>query len=366
MDTYNVFSGAFSDESGQRFLKMMHEMCLRAFTDLYAHSMPNHPERYRGCLDRVCAWEPGVVSTEVRSTLSHYPDMNDLFRHVYIAYVKAMRGGQRMKIMIQLPKIDQFVHKVLENFAKHQCTQDARFFSHAHLLEQRVTCLDAVRDALFTFLDDDHVKLEREPSVVSVARASESLPPIDERKKDASVVSEPASSRGGSFANSQAVGVKSEANVSAARSSIVSAPTLGDDAASRVVSHVFEHEDDDESVLGPDDSVSNVDFADKQHRAIERFSRRNASLQQQIEDESERSSHTSVSLSSISNAAPVPQTMRHAPFGGDDDEGSSVSHHSRSSRRASEISMQQAQRSRRNRSPAKSYITHLTEEDDDV
>lgn len=353
MDTYNVFSGAFSDENGQRFLKMMHETCSRAFADLYIHSMPNNPERYRGCLDRVCAWEPGVVSAEVRTTLSHYPDMADLFRHVYIAYVKAMRGGQRMKIMIQLPKIDHFVHKVLEQFAKHQCTQDARFFNNAHLLEQRVTCLDAVRDALFTFLDEDHVKLERESSVVSAARASESLPTIDERKSEtASHASRPQA-------------LKTSSSEAAAPSSIISDPRHGDDTASRVVSHVFEDDDDAESVLGPDDSVSNIDFADKQHRAIERFSRRTALMQKPAEDESERSSHTSVSLSSISGAGAGPQTMKHAPFGDEEDQESFISQRSNSSRRASEISMQQAQRARRNRSPAKSYITHLTEEEED-
>lgn len=383
MNQYNVFSGAFSDEVGQRFLKMMQHAFDSAFTDLYVTSMPQHPKRYKECLDRVCTWEARVVSDEIEQLRSAYPDIQECFKHVYVTYVKAMRGGMRIKLMVNMPRLDEFVARYYTKISKHKCVQDARYFQSCSLLDQRVTCLDATRDSLFEFLGEEHVKLE-DRSVISEASSHHSrrdqrqVAPVSKDDEKASEVSRQSSRR-------------------------------GDDCGSKVVSNVLSEraiDEGDEESVGPDDSVSNVDFATKQHAEIRRYLERQrqqnqpqpSEARQQVDEKpridpiaeeddmserlSERSSKTSVSLSSISISQHGKQ--RHA------DEQSTASRRSDSSKRSetlhscrrydarefgnanapfdrlSEASMRQQQTHHaKTRSPVRSYCTHLTEDEED-
>lgn len=405
MNQYNVFSGVFADEMSQRFLKIMQHAFDSAFTDLYVSSMPQHPKRFKQCLDRVCTWEASVIRDEIEQLRRAYPDVNECFKHVYVTYVKAMRGGARMKLMVNMPRLDEFLMRYYTTISKHRCVQDARYFQNCSLLDQRVTCLDAARDSLFEFLGEEHVKLE-DKSVIS--EASSSYRPQREERNVASKVAPD--------------GIKDCASEVSRHSS------RREDSSSKVVSNVVSNvltenrtpntidEEDDESVLGPDDSVSNVDFATKQHAGIQKYlerqrlENRNRSNEDQSnsqeeaheesgiepiaeddENGSEHSSRTSVSLSSISISQSGTRPRRadaRSTASRRSCDRSDVSKRSDTSRlsrrndrndarefgnanapfdRLSEASMQQQDETRdaNTRSPIRSYVTHLTEDDDD-
>ena len=409
MHQFNIFSGAFSDETGQRFLKVMNELSDGAFDDLYSHSMPSHPKRYRDCLDRVASWEPTVLSDEFHRAQAKYPDIEECFKHVYVAYVKAMRGGSHVKLMVNLPKFQDFMHAFFINMARHQCIKNARYFQQSSLLEQRVVCLDALRDSLFEFLGEEHVKLDE--TVVSAASSSQRNRPVaalsdvnslnrafrgPTERNNESVVSSALDSQTSSANKPQHDTIESVAD------DISLSASYRDDTASKVVSNVLEPEESiigsDNDTLGPDDSVSNVDFADKQRRAMQKFINAGPTIPEE-DTVSDRSSRTSMSLSSISISqngivpkhnrrphsdagdgswsAPVPPSqfmhaalppshgmnrpeyfeeanMPDAPF----DRMSEISMRSEESEKAP----LKKGSNKKLRSPVRSYVTHLTED----
>lgn len=503
MNQYSVFSGAFADEIGQRFIRMMSVATENTFADLHGSTIHN-PKKYRECLDRVSAWDPRLVQDELSELRKRYPDVEDCFKHVFLAYVKMMRGAANMKLMVSLPRIESFAMSFFVNFSRHTCMREGRYFHEASVLEQRVVCMDAIRDALFEYLSDDHVKLE-DRSVVSeaqnVARLPESRPsfetpyrgpihssPAEEEpngaRDDASDASSslnrarPERSRqpprsGGSDVSvtrdrASDVSVTRErapegsatreqraaSDVSAAkreqragsdvsvtrdeagsdvsitrgeRAGFRGAPSGGragseassshrarpashdcddEENGSRVISNVLEpiasDDEDEESVVGPDDSVSNADFATKQHIALQRYLGRQVAREAPIEEnESDKSSRTSMSLSSVSinqNGTLTPKPAPPEPPAARRKAASDIGTRSASSHaleprmmirggmtrdsfaemtkgydddeRLSETSMlsdrpkraEERKSSERNRSPARSYVTHLTDE----
>lgn len=509
MNQYNVFSGAFSSEQSQRFLMIMHAAADKAFHDLYVSCMPQNPKKYRDCLERVTAWDTSLISDEMHALTASYPDMIDMFKHVYVEYVKTMRGGSHVKLLVSVPKFANFLHSYYTNFSRHKQVRDYSFFNSKQLIDQRIVCMDALRDSMFQFLGDDHVKLE-DRSVVSSVKPSEpidlhrqshatrldhrsvgsSVKPsesndlhrqtyatkLDERStvssmrssvvtdtayrnthtasnrphdsrsagakmtdQPSSVVSEqpgekretrrrnddkddrrPSSEEDRHSSDDEATAHQSSAQeerddpprrveshaidersslarrtsdvgseISDARcrrpktqgsrdnrtcdESVASASNAsfqGESsvAESKVISHLFSSlpSDDDETEVGPDDSVSNINFAAKQLQGMERF--RNDRI-----DEEEQGSKSSVSLSSVTFSADGTTKMRlprlkepqpHAggiegPFDRMSDPG-----------RLSEASMQSERivpkkgKKKTKSSPMRSYVTHLTEDDD--
>tara|TARA_B110000046_G_scaffold57088_1_gene63618 strand:- start:3839 stop:5002 length:1164 start_codon:yes stop_codon:yes gene_type:complete len=384
--SFNVFAGAFADETGQRFLRIMQEACDTTFEDLYMHSMPQQPARYRGCLERVSAWDMGVINDEIRRLRQRYPDMHDVFKATYITYVKSMRGTRTTKLMINMPKLDNFLHSCFVHFSKNKFVREAHYFETTSVLERRVVCMDSLRDCLFDHIGDDFVKLEDRPA-------------SDSRHGGASVVAS-------SVVRDDATACRAETPFVDAPydPSVVSIESANrndlDDAETRVVSNIFENrsavhetptrgqDDDTGSSIGPDDSVSCADFADKQHEQLKQI-RRAREIEAIPEDD--QVSRTSLSLSSVSitQNGPVPKKkppsdtssvsqqqlssklkgMR-APSRGDHDAPFDVdSTHSDASRpreTLSEASMARAKKpSARRGSPPRSYVTSLEENSDE-
>lgn len=321
---YNVFSGIFTDEVSQRFLRAMHDACNNAFDDLYDHSMPQNPKRYRDCLDRVPSWDASVLKDELHRTCTRFAELESTFRNVYISFVKAMRGASNMKLMVNVPRLQDVFRSYFVNVSKHKSIRDGAFFRNKSLLEQRVACLDALRDTLFEYLDDEHVKLE-EKTLVSHPPDADTASTV--RLDDANTVYRNGSTQGGEEkAHSKSREVASDIASDVSHSSrrkrqsdkseasthqpplhrddaestlLTKADDLGDatqkegvcDEASRVVSNVFEDHSSEDDVC-PEDSVSNADFAAKQKREAQKH------LQRSID--TDESSRTSLSLSSIS------------------------------------------------------------------
>ena len=299
MNTCNVFTGAFSDEPGQRFLRIMQDACDTAFEDLYLHSMPQHAARYRGCLERVGAWHVSVINDELKRLRQKYPDMMNVFKTTYVAYVKSMRGSRQSTLLISMPKIESFVHSFYVHFSKHKFVRDAQYFQTPSVLERRVTCMDALRDCLCDHIGDEFVKLKHRTDDESAPR------PGGASVVASSVVRE---------------GVDPEPVYKHAPPSDASTKR-DDDAATKVVSHIFEDvesndppnsmppTDDALSSIGPDDSVSCADFAEKQHQQLKEL-RRVRDVESIPEDD--QLSRTSLSLSSVSitQNGPVPKKTR--------------------------------------------------------
>lgn len=305
----NVFSGSFADEISQRFLKIMTSAGTAAFEDLYQHSMPRDPPHYRRCLARVRAWDPSVTKDELESTRRACPDVEMCFKHTFVNYVKAMRGGKNVRLTVSVPALRDVFAKFLEIVAQSTQMQNGSYYRNSNILEQRAVCLDALRDTLFEFLGDEYVMLNRDCPMtrkqVESCVSSSSCPSNSVREVataseiggDANVERRPSSSRDHDR-NVAARHVDDAAPVSdPAMPSTTNTPDCV--AAPQPNSSQVGAPDDETSFdIGPDDSVSNADFATKQQEQMARYKKRCS-----VDDDpsvTDGSSRTSLSLSSIS------------------------------------------------------------------
>lgn len=372
--SYNIFTGVFADEIGQRFLRMISSATNSAYADLYKCSMPAQYKRYVECLDRVPSWDRRVIKDEIAMVSKTYPDFSDLFKSVYIKYVKLMRGSTNAKLLVNMPRLEEFMHTYFVCASRHGFIRDALYFSRGSPLEQRVTCMDSLRDALFEYLDDVHVRLESTSNQTAPSRAgtaerldSASSAQGDEHEEpadeSASAISRQQSARRPEHDSSDATSVASEgsrrkegraADRSRARHEAsesifpCGASTLS--AKSKVISGVFEDSDED---IQPEDSVSNIGFAEKQHSELRKLKERQP---MRIEEDDARSSQTSMSLSSVSlseNGNVSQYSSREGPVvDARTSEPSATQEDARLWGRRAEV----------RRSPARSYVTRLTED----
>lgn len=249
MNTVNIFTGAFSDEPGQRLLRILQDTCDNTFTEMHERSIQSM-DRYRACLARVQSWDRSVISDEVQRLKVKFPDTEIVFRAVFVSYVKSMRASKTVRLVVNPPRLDQVLQRVFTHFSRHPAVDNAHYFSTPSVVEKRVICMDVVRDVLFDLSGEDHVKIVPGTPVRPGASGVNStiLPPKDE------------------------------------------------DQASRVVSNVCDSIRDDLDSIGPDDSVSCADFAEKQHRQLDKM--RQASPV--VEEDQESKTSLSLSLSSVS------------------------------------------------------------------
>ena len=269
MNTVNIFTGAFSDEPGQRLLRILQDAYDTTFTEMHDRSS-QCMERYQSCLARVESWDRSVTADEVQRLKHKFPDADVVFRAVFVSYVKAMRASKTIRLILNPPRLDQVLQRVFTHFAKHRAVHNAHYFSTPSIVEKRVICMDAIRGVLFDLSGEDHVKIAPAP------------PP------------------------------RPSAPQSTVQSAVQSNNPVSpdDDQASRVVSNVCDDSlgPDDIDSIGPDDSVSCADFAEKQHRQLDRM-RKIAAPAPIAEEEDDRESKTSLSLSlssvSITEKGPV-------------------------------------------------------------
>ena len=296
MNQWSVFTGVFADELGQRFLRIVSHACDLTFSELHTHSMPSHPKRYQGCLDRVSTWDTVLVAEESSHIEQMFPDVHDVFKHIFVSYVRAMRGqAKSLRIKIQIPKFITFLQLYFTNLAGHRYMRDGKYFEVGPL-EQRVILMDSTRDSLFQFLGDDYVRLE-DKSVVDVhpALTHAFAKPVEEAE--------------GSYVDD----------------------------------------------IQPDDSVSNVDFAEKQNREL-----RQIASMKPVDEQSDNSG-TSLSSMTISQLTRNPPPDNRALYRADAQSETSLSRHRREEA-PSEVSTVPSDRQRHRREEMPSEVSTIPSE----
>ena len=149
MNTVNIFTGAFSDEPGQRLLRILQDTCDTTFTEMHDRSS-QCMERYQSCLARVESWDRSVTADEVQRLKHKFPDADVVFRAVFVSYVKAMRASKTIRLILNPPRLDQVLQRVFTHFAKHRAVHNAHYFSTPSIVEKRVICMDAIRTSSST------------------------------------------------------------------------------------------------------------------------------------------------------------------------------------------------------------------------
>ena len=162
-DNFHVYSGIFVDEKGQRFLQILEASVDSVFEEVYAKTMPQNPNLFKECLSRVSAWDRSVIQEEMQK-MKVYIDSDDVFKDAYVSYVKSMRASSQKKILINLPHFNEFLQQYWKRVADSRVMQSGRFFN-GNAIDRKIICMDAARDILYSFLNDDTVTLEDKSDV---------------------------------------------------------------------------------------------------------------------------------------------------------------------------------------------------------
>ena len=170
----HIFAGIFSDEYGQRFIRIMANATDNAFKSL--HENCSNTSQLQSYLMKVTNWDKNVIDSEIEHIANDYGDYVSVFKHIFINYVKSMRGNPQVKIFINLPIFDNFVYEYYIRISKDKHMRNGAYFTFGPL-DQRLVCMECIRDALYTFLSSKYVKIEEKKQMSFVPP-----PPVYEEK----------------------------------------------------------------------------------------------------------------------------------------------------------------------------------------
>ena len=181
MSSRHILSaGIFSSEPGQRLLSICETLTRRAFQGLYAKCKDNvQGSYYQTGLKRVHVWSDTIVNEDIDFVRNTCPDIDETYEMCFVHYVEERFRGNRRPV-IHCPALLKFVRRFLESVALHEHLQTAEFFTTRDVVQKRITCMDACRQAFYSLVNADSVRVEMEstvsrgtapPSEVSIARA---------------------------------------------------------------------------------------------------------------------------------------------------------------------------------------------------
>ena len=156
----NVFSGVFGQEPGQRLIRALSSSVDRLFTDLHNRYMPQDTVTYRTCLDRVQTWDGAIISAEYAILKTHFPDMDDLLNLTFVDFIRSMRGGASRQVVVRVPPSTDLLRTFHNHVVRNKFFSSGKFFDLGPF-DQRIVCMDCVRDAYYSFCNENHFDVMR-------------------------------------------------------------------------------------------------------------------------------------------------------------------------------------------------------------
>ena len=161
-------AGIFANENGQRFLTILIDLADRGFRGLYdkcRNDIGGH--YYQTGLKRVTAWSNDVIQEDIDFVTSKNQDIHDTYRGCFADYVQD-RFGTKKRASVRLPPTVEFVRRFFECVGQHEALATGEYFSKRDTVLQRIACMDAARQALYTLVATEGLRVELESRVSSV------------------------------------------------------------------------------------------------------------------------------------------------------------------------------------------------------
>ena len=162
-------AGIFAHENGQRLLQILMNLADRGFRGLYDKCRQDvSGAYYQTGLKRVHAWSDDVIQDDIAFVRHTAPDMQDTYESCFAQYVnERFRGGRRP--MVKPPSLVEFTRRFLECIGQQDGVVNGNYFSSGDTLTQRVVCMDAARQAFYTIVTTENVRVELASEVSAVA-----------------------------------------------------------------------------------------------------------------------------------------------------------------------------------------------------
>jgi hypothetical protein len=157
--------GIFARETGQRLIQIFGRVTDRAFMGLYTKCKHDLRGRYyQTGLRRVHAWSDEVLQEDIDSVQQSCPDMLETYEQCFNDYV-VERYGSGKKTSMRCPPIVEFTRRFLECIGEHDVMMSGVYFSARNGVDNKMGCIDAARQAMYTLLTTENVRVELESQI---------------------------------------------------------------------------------------------------------------------------------------------------------------------------------------------------------
>jgi hypothetical protein len=166
-------AGIFAHESGQRLLHILLKLGERGFHGLYDKCVNNTSgDYYQTGLKRVSIWSDGVLLEDIEFVKNACPDMFETFEACFSQYI--VDRFQKKRSSHRCPPLLDFVRNFLESLGQHETLITGEYFSKRDPMLTRLACMDAARQALYSLVTSENVRIELASEVGSAARSTTS------------------------------------------------------------------------------------------------------------------------------------------------------------------------------------------------
>ena len=167
MSSNFLAAGIFAQESGQRLLHILLKLGDRGFRGLYEKcGQATASSYYKTGLKRVAVWSDDVIQEDIDAVARECPDMIETYEACFAQYVlDRFRGSKRPTH--HCPSIISFSRNYLECLGQHDALASGAYFG-SDIITPRIASMDAARQALYTLVTNESVRVELASEVGSV------------------------------------------------------------------------------------------------------------------------------------------------------------------------------------------------------
>ena len=177
-------AGIFASENGQRLLHILEKLTHRGFEGLYARCKDDlQCDYYQTGLQRVGVWSSDVIREDIDFVCETCPDFEETFESCFVQYVQDRYRGQR-RATVRTPPMVEFVRSFLESMGQHEALATGDYFAKRDSMQQRLSCMDSARQAMFALVKTEHVRVELASEVSAVKPTHRTLHEDDVHPND--------------------------------------------------------------------------------------------------------------------------------------------------------------------------------------
>lgn len=161
----SIAAGIFARENGQRLIQILMMLTDRGFSGLYERCAPDVKGRYyQTGLRRVHVWSDDVIMEDVTFVQEQCPDLFDTFNSCFSDFVSERYNGKK-RPSVRPPEFVDFARRFLECIGTHTALTSADYFTAKDTILKRFACMDSARQALYTMVSADTVRVELQSEV---------------------------------------------------------------------------------------------------------------------------------------------------------------------------------------------------------
>lgn len=154
-------SGIFATEPGQRLLHILEVLGKRGFRALYDKCNGDASSSYyQTGLQRVHLWSGNVIDEDIDFVRRTCPDVDETYEACFVRYVADRYRGQAQRPTVRCPPMQDFARRFLEALGQHDGLVTGDYFARRDPILVRVACMDAARQAMYTLVTTENVRVE--------------------------------------------------------------------------------------------------------------------------------------------------------------------------------------------------------------